>query len=143
MKEIKIGEKTVRVRATSLALFFYRKEFKADLVSNLIQLSAGLAGLITAVTGKDIKELQGEGLADLETSNIDMSSLAAFDIDIIGILQITWAMAKADAFNERFPSFEQWFLSLGDFNPLEELFSLLAALEVAAGGFLRTRAKQG
>lgn len=143
MREIKIGEKIVRVRATPLALLFYRREFKTDLLSDLIKLSAGMIGLITAVTGKQASELKAEELMNLDTSGFDLSALGAFDMDIIGIMQITWAMAKADAFNERFPSFEKWFLDLGEFDIFGDLPSLLAALEVAAGGFLRRGAKQG
>ncbi|MFX4263125.1 hypothetical protein ACOBQJ_13135 [Pelotomaculum propionicicum] len=143
MKEIKICEKTIRVRATPLALFFYRKEFKSDLLSDLIKLSAGMLGLAAAVTGSKIEELKAEELAGLNASSFDMAALSAFDIDVIGIMQITWAMAKADSLGERFPSFEKWFLDLGDFDVLGGLPSLLAALEVAASGFLRRGAQQG
>jgi len=38
MREITIGEKTIRVRATPLALLYYRQEFKADLVGDLISM---------------------------------------------------------------------------------------------------------
>ena len=38
MREITIGEKQIRVRATPLALLYYRQEFKADLVGDLISM---------------------------------------------------------------------------------------------------------
>lgn len=38
MREITIGEKTIRVRATPLALLYYRQEFKTDLVGDLISM---------------------------------------------------------------------------------------------------------
>jgi len=38
MREIQIGDKTIRVRATPLALLYYRQEFKADLVGDLISM---------------------------------------------------------------------------------------------------------
>ncbi len=38
MREITIGEKTIRVRATPLALLYYRQEFKADLIGDLISM---------------------------------------------------------------------------------------------------------
>ena len=38
MKEITIGDKTIRIRATPLALLYYRQEFKADLVGDLISM---------------------------------------------------------------------------------------------------------
>ncbi|MDO3680567.1 hypothetical protein [Paenibacillus ehimensis] len=38
MRELNIGEKTVRVRATPLALLFYKQEFKSDLIGDLLKL---------------------------------------------------------------------------------------------------------
>ena len=40
MREIQIGDKTIRVRATPLALLYYRQEFNADLIGDLISLQA-------------------------------------------------------------------------------------------------------
>lgn len=40
MREITIGEKTIRVRATPLALLYYRQEFKADLIGDLMSMQA-------------------------------------------------------------------------------------------------------
>ena len=38
MHEITIGEKQIRVRATPLALLFYKQEFKTDLIGDLISM---------------------------------------------------------------------------------------------------------
>ena len=38
MREIIVGGKQMRVRATPLALLYYRQEFKADLVGDLISM---------------------------------------------------------------------------------------------------------
>ncbi len=40
MREITIGEKTIRVRATPLALLYYRQEFNVDLVGDLMSMQA-------------------------------------------------------------------------------------------------------
>ena len=40
MREITIGEKTIRVRATPLALLYYRQEFKTDLIGDLMSMQA-------------------------------------------------------------------------------------------------------
>jgi hypothetical protein len=40
MREIQIGDKTIRVRATPLALLYYRQEFNADLIGDLISMQA-------------------------------------------------------------------------------------------------------
>ncbi len=39
MREIKIGNKEIRVRATPLTLLFYKKEFKKDMLADMIKLS--------------------------------------------------------------------------------------------------------
>lgn len=38
MREITIGEKTIRVRATPLTLLFYKQEFNSDLIGDLTAL---------------------------------------------------------------------------------------------------------
>lgn len=38
MREITIGEKQIRVRATPLALLYYKQEFNADLIGDLISM---------------------------------------------------------------------------------------------------------
>jgi len=40
MRELKIGEQEIRVRATPLALLYYRQEFKADLVGDMLKMTA-------------------------------------------------------------------------------------------------------
>jgi hypothetical protein len=35
MREITIGDKEIRVKATPLALFYYKKEFNADIIGDL------------------------------------------------------------------------------------------------------------
>ncbi len=38
MREITIGDKTIRVRATPLALLYYKQEFNTDLVGDLMSM---------------------------------------------------------------------------------------------------------
>ena len=38
MRELQIGDKTLRVRATPLALLFYRQEFGSDLIAGLMAM---------------------------------------------------------------------------------------------------------
>lgn len=108
MREINIGNQVARVRATPLALLFYRQEFKSDLVGDLIAL-------------EKIKD--------------DPSQL-----DSVAILQLVWAMAKADAYGKEFPSFMQWVSELDYFDMSDEKL-MAAVLEEAADGFFRTGAK--
>lgn len=104
MKEITVGNKTVRVRATPLALLFYKQEFNADILADLIKLSE---------------------MAD------DVSK-----IDTITLLQIIWAMNKADNYGKQFPSFEKWLEQFEYIDFSDEGF-ILDAITEAQEGFFR------
>lgn len=134
MRELTIGEKTIRVRATPLALLYYRQEFKADLVSDLINFIVSLLGLVSSLSGKSANEISGEDIASLNISKIDITNLSSINIDIVGLLQLVWAMAKADSYGRPFPSFEEWMNGLESFDITDVTF-LPAALEEAANGF--------
>lgn len=108
MRELKIGETTIRVKATPLALLFYKQEFKTDLLGDLIKM------------------------ADVQK---DMSKF-----DTVSMLQLVWAMAKADAYGKQFPSFVEWISQLETIDLSDKDF-LVAALEEATDGFLRNRGK--
>lgn len=105
MREIAIGDVKVRVRATPLALFYYRQAFGSDLTGDMMKMEA-------------VKQ--------------DKSKL-----DMVSILQMAWAMAKADAGpGKQFSSFEDWLAGLdglvvGDGNFMG------AVMEEAADGFFR------
>ncbi|MDD4775642.1 MAG: hypothetical protein PHG75_03950 [Syntrophomonas sp.] len=103
MREIKIGEKIVRLRATPPALLFYRQEFKADLIGDLISF-------------QKISE--------------DPSAF-----DSVALLQMIWAMAKADNYNH-FPSFVTWVGELDSFD-FGDAELLRDVIEEATAGFFR------
>ena len=123
MRELKIGDQTVRVRATPLALLYYRQEFGTDLFGDLLKMAQSLVGVDAILSG----------------GQVDLSRINFAAIDSVGILQLIWAMAKADAFGRQFPSFQEWIASLESF----DLFSgdtLAAVFEEAANGFFRSGA---
>lgn len=113
MREVKIGEETVRVRATPVALLFYKQEFNTSLVGDLTVLS-------------DIKGTDGK---------LDMTRF-----NELILLQIVWAMAKADKFGQSFPSFTAWLNSFEHIDITDPEFAQ-PALEEAAQGFFRSKAK--
>ncbi|MDN8590928.1 hypothetical protein Q0V21_19400 [Paenibacillus sp. 11B] len=110
MRELTIGNQTVRVRATALALLFYKKEFKTDLLGDMMKMVGG----------------------DSDGGEVDPTN-----IDMLSNLQMVWAMAKADSYGKEFPSFEPWLASLGDDLDLSDPAFLVAALEEATDGFFR------
>ncbi|MEI7027157.1 hypothetical protein [Paenibacillus sp. y28] len=107
MRELKLGEQTVRVRATPLALLFYKQEFKSDLLGDLMKM---------------------------EHIQNDPSKF-----DALSILQIIWAMAKADAYGGNpFPSFVSWLGTIEGLDLSDPGF-MAAAMEEAVNGFFRSR----
>ncbi len=107
MREITIGERTIRVRATPLALLFYRQAFNSDLVG-------------------DLAKMQG---IEKDPSQFDS----------ISVLQMTWAMARAEVGpGESFPDFPSWLNSLESLDFSEPAW-IVAAMEEAADGFFRKK----
>lgn len=120
MKELQIGSKVVRIRATPLALIYYKQEFKKDLVGDLLKMVQDLMGA---------NLLKGD--VNLGAENIDIGAL-----DVSLFLQLTWAMSKADNFGKEFPTFETWVSQLEEF----DLFSndlITQVITEAASGFFR------
>lgn len=108
MKEIKIGEQEIRVRATPLALLFYKQEFKRDLLGDVVKLG---------VLEKDPTQL-----------------------DSVALLQMIWAMSKADAgVTAQFPSFVEWVGALDSFD-LSDQEMLASVMDEIQNGFFRSRA---
>lgn len=105
MRELNFGEQIVRVKATPLALLFYKQEFGSDLLGDMTKM--------------------GQWQEDLS------------NLDTVAILQIIWAMAKADAFGgQPFPSFVNWLGSL-DGADFSDVSLMKGAMEEAAHGFFR------
>jgi hypothetical protein len=125
MREIPIGDNRVRVRATPLALLFYKQEFKTDLIADILKMGI-------RVVGK--KGLNIKGGASLE--NLDFSAL-----DSTLFLQLVWAMAKADS-PKGFPSFMTWVEGLERIDFADAEF-LNGVIEEAVDGFFRGGRKPG
>jgi len=123
MRELKIGDQTIRVRATPLALLFYKQEFKSDLLGDLLKMLQGMIGIQYLLGNSDSSDLE----------NIDFGKF-----DTVIFLQLIWAMAKADAFGKQFPSFVEWVSDMEAFD-LADPSVVAAALEEATSGFFRSR----
>lgn len=112
MRTTKIGEKEIELRATPLALFFYRQAFGKDLIG-------------------DIASLQSlQKLKDGDFSQFDS----------VMLLQLAYAMNKASKPGEIFPTFEAWLGDL-DTVAFDEPEWMVGVVEEAVDGFFRaTRA---
>lgn len=107
MREITIDGKEIRVRATPLALLYYKQEFGSDLLGDLVKM---------------------------QNIEADMSR-----IDTVALLQLIWAMAKADK-PKGFPGFEKWLAGFESFD-LADTEMFVAVMEEAANGFFRGQQK--
>lgn len=62
-------------------------------------------------------------------------------IEILSVLKMIWAMAKADSYGKgEFPPFEKWLVAIEDVDFSDPTF-MTAAMEEAANGFFRSGVK--
>jgi hypothetical protein len=109
MRTVKIGNKELGLRATPLALLYYKQAFDKDLIEDLVSF---------------------QNMAEIE--NGDFSGF-----DSVKILQICYAMNKADNFGKQFPDFEKWLSKLDSIDLADQEF-MLAIIEEATDGFFRS-----
>ena len=109
MRKIKLGGKELELRASPLALLFYRQAFNKDLIADLV----GLRSL--------------QGLAEGDLSGLDS----------VLLLQIAYAMNRAARLEENFPNFEQWLDELENVDFGDSAW-LLAVTDEAIDGFFRS-----
>jgi hypothetical protein len=109
MRTVKIGDKELGLRATPLALLYYKQAFDKDLIEDLVSF---------------------QNMAEIE--NGDFSGF-----DSVKILQICYAMNKADNFGKQFPDFEKWLSKLDSIDLADQEF-MLAIIEEATDGFFRS-----
>lgn len=120
MREIMIGDKTLRLRGSALSLLHYQQEFGRDLLGDMVGMMTGLAGFQTFAGG------------EVDPAKLDLSKL-----DSVAILRLVWTLARtAVGVGGQFPSFAKWLEEheeLDVFDP--EL--LTAAMEEATKIFFR------
>jgi len=109
MRTVKIGDKELGLRATPLALLYYKQEFDTELISDLVSL-------------QDMA-----GIEDGDFSNFDS----------LKILQICYAMNKADNFGKQFPGYEKWLSELNSIDFANEDF-MMGVISEASDGFFRS-----
>lgn len=113
MKTIKVGDKTIGLKASPLAFLYYQQSFKRDLMEDIV------------------------GLQDLE--KLSSGDFAGFDT--VKILQMGYVMNKADNFGKSFPNFDEWVAGLEDIDIMD--FMVEVAEEAADGFFRSGANKQG
>jgi len=120
MREVTIGDKTLRLRGSTLSLLYYNQEFSRDLLGDMV-------GMITGLTG--FQALSGGGI---DPSKLDFSRL-----DSVAILRLVWTLARTAAgVGGQFPSFTRWLEEHEDIDIFDPDL-LTAAMEEATKIFFR------
>ena len=134
MRIIKSGDTEIGIRAGGMALFFYQKEFKKD----LIKTAFGIFGDMSQANLSDNAENSEDAFEVDGRNNIFQKD--NFSIPILEILEIVWAMAKAERFFQKksFPNFEAWLSKHDDFSVLD---CLIEIFEEITDGFFRSGEK--
>lgn len=109
MRIVKIGEKDIELRASPLALVFYKQAFERDLLA-------------------DVASLQSMG----EVTEDDLTGL-----DTVLLLQLAYVMNKAAKPKANFPVFEKWLEELGS-NLFGNLDWMTEVISEVTDGFFRT-----
>ena len=111
MKTVVIGEKKIGLRATPLALLYYKQAFDKDLMADLVSM----------------------------TKMADVSEDDFSQFDSLKLLQVAWAMNKADNLGKPFSDFENWLSDLESIDFADESWQWDVVNEAEAGFFRSAR----
>lgn len=141
MKIVKMGEKEIGLKATPLALLYYKQEFKTDLLGDLIKLAGNLAK-----SGGDLiklAELVEKSNNEVDINDLNLDAIAT-ELDTVAILKLVWAMNKASEGPGRpFPNFESWLDGLEVFDLTDREFIGNVMSEAMDGFFRGAAARAG
>jgi hypothetical protein len=127
MREVQIGDKSIRLRGSSLSLLYYQQEFGRDLVGDL-------SSMITSIVGTEV--VKG---GNFDASKFNVSAINFSAIDSVAILRLIWVLARTDAGKTgRFPSFEQWLAENEEISIFDDDL-LSAVMEEAPKCFFRQK----
>lgn len=134
MREIRSGDVILRIRASSLAIFFYKQEFKTDILKDISEILQSWMG-----NEKLAEAAQQDSSDDKLASQVNLLEVIP---DGYKVMQITWAMNKAQNVAEKLqtPKFEDWVAGNQDISVLEIFQDVL---EEAMQGFFRSAPAKG
>lgn len=120
MREITIGDKTLRLRGSALSLLHYQQEFGRDLLGDLFKM-------FSTMTGRKV----------LHPDSIDVGDMDFESLDSVSILRLIWTLARTAAgISSPFPSFMKWVEENEDIDIFDPEL-LTAAMEEAKKIFFR------
>lgn len=133
-KVIKIGEKEVRLSNNVAWTMEYRDQFNKDIVPAIMPLLSTMTEAISSVVSEAGTDLTLQSLADAVQGRANDILLPMYQLELVDLINVTWAMAKAA--DEDIDPPRKWIRQFDDF-PLDVIGP--AVFELVIKGFVSSK----
>lgn len=133
-KVIKIGEKEVRLSNNVAWTMEYRDQFNKDIVPAIMPLLSTMTEAISSVVSEAGTDLTLQSLADAVQGRANDILLPMYQLELVDLINVTWAMAKAA--DEDIDPPRKWIRQFDDF-PLDVIGP--AVFELVMKGFVSSK----
>lgn len=133
-KVIKIGEKEVRLSNNVAWTMEYRDQFNKDIVPAIMPLLSTMTEAISSIVSEAGTDLTLQSLADAVQGRANEILLPMYQLELVDLINVTWAMAKAA--DEDIDPPRKWIRQFDDF-PLDVIGP--AVFELVMKGFVSSK----
>ena len=133
-KVIKIGEKEVRLSNNVAWTMEYRDQFNKDIVPAIMPLLSTMTEAISSVVSEAGTDLTLQSLADAVQGRANDILLPMYQLELVDLINVTWAMAKAA--DEDIDPPRKWIRQFDNF-PLDVIGP--AVFELVMRGFVSSK----
>lgn len=133
-KVIKIGEKEVRLSNNVAWTMEYRDQFNKDIVPAIMPLLSTITEAISSVVSEAGTDLTLQSLADAVQGRANDILLPMYQLELVDLINVTWAMAKSA--DEDIDPPRKWIRQFDDF-PLDVIGP--AVFELVMKGFVSSK----
>ena len=133
-KVIKIGEKEVRLSNNVAWTMEYRDQFNKDIVPAIMPLLSTMTEAISSVVSESGTDLTLQSLADAVQGRANDILLPLYQLELVDLINVTWAMAKAA--DEDIEPPRKWIRQFDNF-PLDVIGP--AVFELVMKGFVSSK----
>lgn len=133
-KVVKIGEKEVRLSNNIAWTMEYRDQFNKDIVPAIMPLLSTMTEAISSVVSDAGTDLTLQSLADAVQGRANDILLPMYQLELVDLINVTWAMAKAA--DEDIDPPRKWIRQFDNF-PLDVIGP--AVFELVMKGFVSSK----
>lgn len=133
-KVIKIGEKEVRISNNVAWTMEYRDQFNKDIVPAIMPLLSTMTEAISSVVSEAGTDLTLQSLADAVQGRANDILLPLYQLELVDLINVLWAMAKAA--DEDIDPPRKWIRQFDNF-PLDVIGP--AVFELVMRGFVSSK----